>query len=71
MDGESQQERDARIKALFDQLDTKKKGTLDLPALKNGLIRMNHRACRVGWAGNGAEDRPTDVPLQLSKMRTI
>lgn len=43
MDGESREERDARIKALWEQLDTKKKGTVDLPALKHGLTKMNHR----------------------------
>lgn len=43
MDGESREERDARIKALWEQLDTKKKGNVDLPALKNGLVKMNHR----------------------------
>ncbi|KAK6435533.1 hypothetical protein LTR95_008276 [Oleoguttula sp. CCFEE 5521] len=42
MDGESKEHRAARIKALWDQLDTKKKGNVDLPALKNGLARMNH-----------------------------
>ena len=48
MDGESREERDARIKALWEQLDTKKKGNVDLPALKNGLVKMNHRefVCR-------------------------
>lgn len=45
MDGESREERDARIKALWEQLDTKKKGNVDLPALKNGLVKMNHREC--------------------------
>jgi solute carrier family 25 phosphate transporter 23/24/25/41 len=43
MDGESREERDARIKALWEQLDTKKNGNVDLPALKNGLVKMNHR----------------------------
>ena len=43
MDGESREERDARIKALWEQLDTKKKGNVDVPALKNGLVKMNHR----------------------------
>ncbi|KAM0715920.1 hypothetical protein Q7P37_008434 [Cladosporium fusiforme] len=42
MDGESREERDARIKALWEQLDTKKKGNVDLPALKHGLTKMNH-----------------------------
>jgi len=42
MDGESREERDARIRALWEQLDTKKKGNVDLPALKHGLEKMNH-----------------------------
>lgn len=45
MDGESREERDARIRALWEQLDTKRKGNVDLPALKNGLTKMNHREC--------------------------
>lgn len=43
MDGESEEEREARIRALWQKLDTKKKGNVDFAALKNGLIRMNHR----------------------------
>lgn len=42
MDGESQKERDARLRALWTKLDTKKKGTLDLEALKSGLAKINH-----------------------------
>lgn len=42
MDEESQEEREARIRDLFRKLDTKKKGTLDLPALRNGLANMDH-----------------------------
>ena len=42
MDGETQAERDARIEALWEKLDTKKKGNVDLPALKAGLAGMNH-----------------------------
>lgn len=45
MDGESLEERDARIRALWAQLDTKKKGNVDLAALKNGLTKMKHRRC--------------------------
>lgn len=42
MDGESSAQRDARLRELWDRLDTKKKGTLDLPALKLGLQNINH-----------------------------
>lgn len=42
MDGESQAAQDARLRELWGKLDTKKKGTLDLNALKNGLGRMDH-----------------------------
>lgn len=52
MDGESQEERDARIRALWAQLDTKKKGNVDLAALKNGLTKMKHRECsNIRWIG--------------------
>jgi len=66
MDGESREERDARIKALWEQLDTKKKGNVDLPALKNGLVKMNHREF-VCWSHRAR------APLnasQRSRMRT-
>ena len=43
MDGESAAEREERLQALWRQLDTKRKGYLDLPALKSGLAQMNHR----------------------------
>jgi hypothetical protein len=66
MDGESREERDARIRALWEQLDTKKKGNVDLPALRHGLEKMNHRES-LGGSGT----RTTLKGLQRSKMRTI
>ncbi|KAL2354433.1 calcium dependent mitochondrial carrier protein-like protein [Cryomyces antarcticus] len=42
MDGESQAARDARVKALWDTLDTRKQGHLDAGALKKGLRKMDH-----------------------------
>lgn len=39
---ETQDEQNARLRDLWQKLDTKKKGTLDLPALKYGLQKMNH-----------------------------
>lgn len=65
MDGESREERDARIKALWEQLDTKKKGNVDLPALKNGLVKMNHRES----AGRILARAPLNAS-QRSKTRT-
>ena len=47
MDGESQAQREARLRSLWSKLDTKNKGTLDYNALKNGLQGMNHRMCRL------------------------
>jgi solute carrier family 25 (mitochondrial phosphate transporter), member 23/24/25/41 len=43
MDGESQEQREERLKELWYQLDSKRTGRLDLPALKLGLAKMNHR----------------------------
>ena len=40
--GESEEQRDRRLRSLWGKLDTKKKGTLDLSALKNGLKQINH-----------------------------
>lgn len=43
MDGESQAQREERLKSLWLQLDVKRQGHLDMPALKTGLAKMNHR----------------------------
>lgn len=43
MDGESSEQREKRHRALWNQLDVKRKGSLDLPGLKRGLAQMNHR----------------------------
>jgi solute carrier family 25 phosphate transporter 23/24/25/41 len=43
MNGEKKDERDARIRSLWQKLDTKKKGNVDLAALKAGLANINHR----------------------------
>ena len=43
MDGESQAQREARLRSLWEKLDTKRKGNLDYEALKRGLVLMNHR----------------------------
>jgi len=43
MEGESPGQRDERLKALWRQLDVKRKGSLDLQSLKSGLAQMNHR----------------------------
>lgn len=40
---ESQNSRDARVEALWRQLDPDGKGELDLPGLRRGLKRMDHR----------------------------
>ncbi|KAF7197279.1 Calcium-binding mitochondrial carrier SAL1 [Pseudocercospora fuligena] len=42
MDGESQAQREARLRSLWEKLDTKRKGNLDYEALKRGLVLMNH-----------------------------
>ncbi|KAK1050194.1 hypothetical protein LTS16_003178 [Friedmanniomyces endolithicus] len=42
MDGESTEQRDARLRDLWRRLDVRKKGSLDMPALKSGLQSINH-----------------------------
>lgn len=41
--GESKEQREQRHRSLWNQLDVKRKGFLDLAGLKSGLAQMNHR----------------------------
>lgn len=43
MDGESLEERDARVRSLWDKLDTRNEGSLDVTALRRGLRKIDHR----------------------------
>lgn len=43
MDGESDDQREYRLRTLWNKLDVKRKGYLDLAGLKSGLAQMNHR----------------------------
>ncbi|KAK4989556.1 hypothetical protein LTR50_003163 [Elasticomyces elasticus] len=42
MEHESQAARDARIRSLWNTLDTRNEGSLDVPGLKNGLAKLDH-----------------------------
>ena len=44
MDRESQLARNARVQLLWEKLDTRKVGHLDLEGLRQGLKRIEHRA---------------------------
>jgi solute carrier family 25 (mitochondrial phosphate transporter), member 23/24/25/41 len=44
MDDDTANAQDARVKALWSTLDTRKQGRLDLIALKRGLNTMGHRS---------------------------
>lgn len=43
LDTESQFAKDARVRKLFETLDTKGAGYLDLKGLRDGLKRIDHR----------------------------
>ena len=43
MEGESESQREERLRSLWRQLDTTRKGYLDMSGLKTGLAKMNHR----------------------------
>ena len=45
MNDESQEQRDSRIRLLWDKLDVHKEGSLDITALKRGLRKLDHRGC--------------------------
>lgn len=52
---ETQNSRDARIEALWKQLDPKNKGRLDLNGLKKGLQKIDHRKnCRAFYLDLGS-----------------
>ena len=42
MDNESEEQREKRIRSLWDTLDVRKEGSLDVPALKAGLSTLQH-----------------------------
>ena len=44
MDDDAANAQDARVQALWETLDTKRKGHIDLDGLKQGLRRLEHRA---------------------------
>lgn len=41
--GESKDERDVRVARLWENLDARKEGNLDLAGLKKGLKKIDHR----------------------------
>lgn len=43
MEEESQEQREARVRSLWAQLDTRNEDSLDLPGLKRGLTKLDHR----------------------------
>ena len=43
MDGEDQSARDARIDKLWNVLDTRQEGQLNISGLKKGLLKLDHR----------------------------
>ena len=46
--GESTDERDERVARLWDSLDTRKEGHVDLTGLKKGLKKIDHRESDPG-----------------------
>ena len=66
MDGEPQDEQDARVESLWHVLDTRKEGQLDLKALKSGLRKLNHR----DRSPHQISELELTVALQPFKMRT-
>lgn len=47
---ESQNQRDARVEALWRKLDYQNKGELDWQALQKGLKKIDHRQFRLTWS---------------------
>ena len=43
MNGQSQEAQEARVERLWQTLDTRKEGQLDINGLKNGLRKIDHR----------------------------
>lgn len=49
MDTETANAQDARVDALWETLDLRKQGQLDLVALKKGLRKLDHRTVLRCW----------------------
>ena len=45
MDDEDQSARDARVDKLWNVLDTRQEGQLNISGLKKGLLKLDHRLC--------------------------
>lgn len=57
--GESKDERDKRVDKLWETLDTRKEGHIDLTELKKGLKKIDHREF---------DQAPCSIPARLSNL---
>lgn len=65
---ESQNQRDARVEALWAKLDPGQSGELDLKGLKKGFRSMDHR--ELPSPHHGGRRRLLMLPTQRSRMPT-
>ncbi|KAI4132936.1 MAG: hypothetical protein LQ347_002348 [Umbilicaria vellea] len=74
MEGESQKARDTRVEKLWQDLDTRKEGQLDIKALKKGLRKIDHPLKNAdGMLQDvfNAVDLGGDGRIQYSEFRTF
>lgn len=65
MEAEDQEDRDARVEKLWQTLDTRKEGRLDVNGLKRGLEKIDHRELNMIMVQQALNRS------QLSRMRKI
>ena len=70
MDAEPQNAADARVEQLWQTLDTRKEGQLDINGLKRGLKKMDHRESTLSCLECYAVLRRLLTMVQLSRMPT-
>lgn len=64
MELEPEDAQDARVERLWQTLDTRREGQLDLNGLKKGLKKIDHRTWAIRWGGD-----PVDLCSSSKKRR--
>lgn len=71
MDGEDPSVQDARCRKLWQVLDTKKEGQLNVNGLKKGLQQLDHRECTLTYRYQASNDPTSALKNAESLLRDV